>query len=312
MIKRSRRNLVLAAAAALAVLTAGCGGSGGGSESDADTTDADATGVEADVRDAFPDSILDSGVLRVGFAAPQPPLQFVDDNQYSGIDYELFTAVTTMAGLELEITNLSFESLMPSLQAGRIDVTGVLLPSADRRTIADFVIYFKVPYGILLSAENPLGVEGVSDLCGHSVALVEGSTPPQMIVEDRQEKCSAADEPPIETTFYTEDSSAQLAVKSGQHDAYIQSEALTSYIAKTVDDGEAFTSVPDLDGLGGTVYFADAYGVLKDDQELITALQNALQKLVDNGEYAKILDKYGVAHDAVKKISINEFSEEDR
>lgn len=304
------RTLVRASVATTAILLTGllsaCGGASPGSDSNLGPN------VDKEVRAAFPAKIRDSGMLRVVLSAPAPPMATLDGDKLGGIDIDLYHKIGELAGLKVEFTNVKFDAIMPSLQAGKADATGTVLPSPDRRAIADFAVFFKVPFGVLVPKNNPYHVKGVADLCGHTVALVQGSTPPQAIVADRQKECAQKGQPEIKTRLYSDNSSPLLAVKSGDAYAFVQSEALTTYIAKTADNGSTFVSVPDLQGLGGTVYFTDAYGVLKSNQDLLKALQKALQKLVDNGEYGKVLQKYGVENDAVTTISINDLAPADR
>jgi polar amino acid transport system substrate-binding protein len=66
---------------------------------------------------------------------------------------------------------------------------------------------------------------------------------------------------------------------------------------------------------GGGKYFeivgdqveAGPYGiaVAKDNTELRDALQAAVQAIIDNGEYKKIVEKWGVADGAITESKIN-------
>lgn len=290
----------------LVVLLAGC------SQSETDDAGSD-EGGDASVTDAaFPASILDRGTLRVGLKVPNPPLQMItDDEQLTGVDIDLFEAMAEDAGLGVEFVKLDSASLVPALQSGRIDVTGVLLPSPDRLAVADFVIYFRVPFGVLVPKDNPHGIEGVSDMCGLTVALVQGQTPPENIVDDRSQSCVSDGEPEITKRLYPDNAAAYLSITSGQTDAFVQSEAVTSYLAKTVGDQETYASVADEEGLDGTVYFSDGFAVKKGQDDLLRAVQAALEKLQDDGRYTEILAEYGVEQNAVSTISINELAPED-
>ncbi|MER7366141.1 transporter substrate-binding domain-containing protein [Nonomuraea wenchangensis] len=50
----------------------------------------------------------------------------------------------------------------------------------------------------------------------------------------------------------------------------------------------------------------EGIGVPKADTELRTALQKALQALMDDGTYLKILSKYGVENIALTKAEIDQ------
>lgn len=52
---------------------------------------------------------------------------------------------------------------------------------------------------------------------------------------------------------------------------------------------------------------AAPYGIAiaKDDTQLRNALQAALDAIIENGEYQKVMDKWGVAEGAIDKAVIN-------
>jgi len=261
------------------------------------------------LRAAFPESIQESGVLRIGVSAPQPPFVLLGEQnstEYRGIDADLARAVAEKAGLKVEFRNFAFAGLVPALQAGQVDVLwSGLLPTKERQEVANFVVYFRNPFGVLVQEGNPLGVKGVGDLCGHKVALVKGSTPPAMIVEERQAQCAAKGAQPIEVIIYPDGVTCQLAIRSGGADAWISAGAAAAYVAATADDGKAFDYITDPDGLAGTVYFADGVAVPRENTQLLEALQKGLQAIIDDGSYAAVLEKYGQQEFAVTKATIN-------
>ena len=256
---------------------------------------ASAQEVDQDLRKMFPQSILDAGVLRIGLSSPQPPFVLNDPaggQNYGGTDPDLAREIAARAGLKLEFRNLAFSGLLAALQAGQVDVLwSGLLPSKDRLEVANFVIYFRNPFGVLVAKGNPKNIQGVGDLCGLNVALVEGSTPPRLIVEERQASCKERNLPPINVTVYPNTVTCQLAIKSGQADAMVSAGAAMAYISKTVDNGNTFDHVVDKQGLGGTVYFADGVAVPTANKQLLDAIQAGMQKIIDDGSYMKVLEK---------------------
>ena len=63
-------------------------------------------------------------VLKVGTNADFAPFEFqgADPNAYEGFDMDLIRAVGKEMGYKVEINNLAFDGLIPSLEAGNIDV----------------------------------------------------------------------------------------------------------------------------------------------------------------------------------------------
>lgn len=295
---------------------AGCGGASeptSSSETSAteDTTPSGAESVvDSGLQDMIPQEISDRGVLRVGVSAPLPPFVLFESegsDDLTGMDVELAKAFAERAGLEIEFRKYDFAGLIAALQAGQVDVLwSGLLPSADRLEVADFVVYFRNPFGILVAEGNPENIQEVIDLCGKSVALLQGSTPPRLIVEDRQAQCAETGQEPIETVTYPDRESTQLAIRSGKVDAEIGAGALAAYTAETADDGQGFDYAIDDEGLGGVVDFPDGVAVLKGEEELLDAVRVGVQILIDDGSYTAVLESYGLEDFAVEDATINE------
>ena len=92
------------------MLLTGCGGN---TQSDASTTD-DAAQTEQSA---------DGGVLRMGTNATFPPYEYVDENNnVAGIDADIAAAIAEKLGMQLEITDMAFDSLIPALQSDTIDI----------------------------------------------------------------------------------------------------------------------------------------------------------------------------------------------
>lgn len=60
-------------------------------------------------------------VLKVGVCAQFPPMMFVYNNQITGFDMDLVIRVSNLLGKEIEIIDMSFDSLILSLQSEKID-----------------------------------------------------------------------------------------------------------------------------------------------------------------------------------------------
>ena len=62
-----------------------------------------------------------AGGIRVGMSADYPPLHYKQDGQVVGIEADNATAVSKITGLKVEIVELPFAQLIPSLLSGDID-----------------------------------------------------------------------------------------------------------------------------------------------------------------------------------------------
>lgn len=95
---------------------------------------------------AMPEILLtgDNGILRFGTAAITEPFSFVDgSHEEVGFDIELAAYVAQELGMELEIVDLDFGSLIPALASGKVDMIGACLTITEERAKS---VLFSEPY----------------------------------------------------------------------------------------------------------------------------------------------------------------------
>ncbi|MEL5940136.1 transporter substrate-binding domain-containing protein, partial [Tetragenococcus halophilus] len=71
-------------------------------------------------------NVLDSGTLTVGTSADNPPKEYIRMNdgqeEIVGFDIDVAERIAEELGVELEITNMKFDGLIPSVQEGEFDM----------------------------------------------------------------------------------------------------------------------------------------------------------------------------------------------
>jgi polar amino acid transport system substrate-binding protein len=75
------------------------------------------------------------------------------------------------------------------------------------------------------------------------------------------------------------------------------------YIAKTTNNGATFEVVQDPAAPNGYDPQLVGAGIAKTDTQLVTAVQKALESLINSGAYAAIINKYGLL--PVKSAQVN-------
>jgi polar amino acid transport system substrate-binding protein len=88
-------------------------------------------------------------VLRVGMDLKYPPFETVDlDNKPVGISVDIAYALGAYLGVQVEIVNTDFGSLIPALQSGEIDIAIASMSiTTQRMEVVDFsdpYFYFKI------------------------------------------------------------------------------------------------------------------------------------------------------------------------
>lgn len=97
--------------------------------------------------------VRDTGVLRFGTASERPPFVYYDeDDELTGIDISLMAEIASRMGVELEVFEMSVESLPGSLTVGQIDAAGgAFSVTEEREKTLDFTTVYYTTGGIFVS-----------------------------------------------------------------------------------------------------------------------------------------------------------------
>ena len=289
------RYIVPAFAAAAVLLLTGCVDN---STPAADTpTDAAAT-IEADAAAValLPESIASAGVLIIGTDAAYPPNEYKDESGAPiGWGIELANGIAAKLGLDTEYEIASFDTIIPKITGGTVDIgESSFTDNLEREKQVDFVNYFNA--GILWAA--PVGSTVDPDkACGLTVAVQSNTVQDTDELPAKNAACAAAGLEPIEVLPYGSQDEATNAVVLGKADALSADSPVTLYAISKAEGklepaGESFEVAP--------------YGITVDKgSELTQAVQAALQSMVDDGSYGKILSKWGVTDGGIDTITIN-------
>jgi polar amino acid transport system substrate-binding protein len=296
-VRRTRYSLLTAAAAAAALTLTGCGGSSG---SDNPTLSAPSS-AGAPLAASLPQAVRDAGVLKVGSDVAYAPIESFDKDGKTiiGVDPDIAAALSTQLGVKLTLQNGTFDGLITSLRSKRIDlIMSAMSDTAARQKSIDFVDYFTAGTSILVKKGNPQKINSLDDFCGKTIALQRGTTQDD-VATAQQAKCKTAGKA-LKVLKFDRDTEALLQVKQGRAVADMNDFPVAAYNAQTSGGGNDFEVV-------GEQIEAGPYGigVRKEDTAIRDALQKALQAIIANGDYAKILEKWNVKAGAVTSATIN-------
>ena len=150
--------------------------------------------------------------------------------------------------------------------------------------------------GYAVAAGNPKNVDE-NDLCGLNVA-VETGTVEEEAINKTAKQCKADGKDAIDIQSSKLQTDVTTAVASGKADIFYADTPVAGYAIKQTGDT--------LEALGEDVGVTpEAVAVKKGDSKTAEAVQKAIQKLMDDGTYKKILDTWGVSSGAVDKAEIN-------
>ena len=164
--------LLLATVMTMSLLTA-CGSSETTADAGNEETQAEAGSEEAD---AGNEEALSDGVLTVGTNAEFPPFEYVDDNgEPDGFDIALIKAIGEKLGVEVEVENMEFASLVSSI-GSKIDVAiAGMTVTEERQQSVDFSdAYYEAVQYVILPVDSEIAT--AQDLEGKTIGVQLGTT----------------------------------------------------------------------------------------------------------------------------------------
>ncbi|MFF7551910.1 ABC transporter substrate-binding protein [Streptomyces olivaceus] len=302
--RRPSTTRVSTAAALLTLLLASCGS--GGEEIPEDTRAADlgrqdvvsAVHEDAALSAALPEELRESGKLRIGSGIGVPPVAFSpeDGGPPRGVDIDVSEAVARVLGLRVERKHVSGASLITGLNAGRYDVgTANLAVTEERKQALDFVLYVTDGTGFAVREDSELKkVDDVGRLCGLRVGTGTGTTFEEDL-EAASEQCAADGGKPITISTYPDAAAHFLALRQGRVDVLMTTSSVLRYAA---------TQQPDLRYLN-EIERKNVGLAVKKGSPLAEPLKNAVNQLIEDGTYARILKKWQLEPAKVKESVVN-------
>jgi polar amino acid transport system substrate-binding protein len=164
---------------------------------------------------AAPKAIADKGVITYCTDISFPPLEFYDQktNEPAGFDIDLGKAVAEEMGVKAEFKNISFDGLIPAVQAGQCDaIISGLFDKPNRREVLDFVNYAYLGNSVIVKADSNLSFNSLEELSGKTAATETGTQLEQDLVA-ANEKITKDGKPPIKWTACEEWSGCDVSSK---------------------------------------------------------------------------------------------------
>lgn len=296
-----RRAWMIALAAAAAVALSACSSSGEGSGQSGSGAATASISANAELHRLLPSAVRKSGKLTMATDATigAPFASFGPDNKtVVGLNVDMAKAIGQLLGVDVRIVNTPFGTFIPGLQAKRYDFSvSVMLDTKEREKVVDFVDYIKDGSGFLVRASDPHENLTLADLCGMKAAAISGSVE-QGDLETQTKKCTAAGKKPISISIFAENAQGILALTSRRVDVWVGDSDQNAWFKQQNNGALKQSGVP----FNAAI---DGIAILK-GSPLVTPIQKAVQQLMDNGAYGKILAHYGVQHAAISKATLND------
>ncbi len=221
-------------------------------------------------------------VFTMGIDPEYPPFSYLGkDGEYTGFDVEVCKAVCDNLGWEFKIFAVNWDQKLVQLDSKECDCVWSGMTILDSMKEAGYVIsrpYFDNEQVLLVKEDSEF--ESSKDLAGKAVAVQLGTSGESLLNGDLKELADSFGEVVTANSF----TSCFTELAGGAVDAvFVDAPVAEDYVAKN----EGFRIIDE--DLG-----AEQYGIAfrSGDEELCSQVESALDAIIADGTYAKIVEKY--------------------
>ncbi len=278
--KKKLLSLMLVTAFAATLVFGGCGSSAGTTTESTDTategsTDGAATDGAATDEDAA-DTAGSGEKLVMATNATFPPYEYMEGNEYLGIDVEIADKIAEKLGRELEIQNVEFDSIIAGVQTNKYDMgmAGMTVTEERKQSVNFSDTYATGIQSVIVASDS--SIASVEDLSSETkIGVQQGTTGDLYSADDYGDSA---------VTRYKTGADAVQALMTKKIDCVI------------IDNEPAKAFVASNEGLKilDTSYAEEDYAicVAKENEELLTQINGALAELKSDGTIDEIVKKY--------------------
>ena len=219
--------------------------------------------------------------LVMGTNAEFPPFETrggANGSEVVGFDVEVARAIAAKAGLPLKIEDMKFDSLLPALSAGKVDLVlaGMTITDERYRNVDFSAPYYKATQVVLILAGSPIP-QTKEDLKGMKIAVQLGTTGDGAAVEIAGQD---------NVRQFTSAMDAVVELMNGKVECVVIDEQPAIQFAKK--NPELMLVRPQFDD--------EFYGVAvkKGNAELLAKVNEALAEIAADGRYDQFVDRWMV------------------
>lgn len=221
-----------------------------------------------------------SVTYKVGTEASFPPFEYVEDGQFVGFDIDLIREIGKLKGFDVEVIDISFDSLIPSLTTGNIDIIAAgMTITEERQKVVDFTIpYYSGDQSIIVRRDSDFDITVLFG--NHKIGVQTGTTGDLWVTEHLADKNIV---PKKNIIRYDTFNFAVRDLVNKNLDAIVLDDPVAERFTKT-----------DPVKIVGIIKTEESYGmaVKKGNKELLNLLNEGILELQKSGKFDELIEKY--------------------
>ena len=233
-------------------------------------------------------SLAAADTFKMGIDAEYPPFSYLDDDgNYAGFDVEMCRGVCEQYGWELEIVPVNWDTKLISLDNNEHDCVWSGMTILDSMKEAGYVLSF--PYydntQVVLTKEGN-GISSLADLAGKRVAVQLGTSGEALLADEEGQLALAQTFEGGAPITMENFNICGTELDAGGVDAVV----IDLPVAQNLS--AKFSGFVILEETLGS----EQYGICfrKGEEELCRQVEEGIMKLVEDGTYLSLAEKYGL------------------
>lgn len=274
-------------------------------------TPVDITVAQQDaLRAELPAAVRAGGTLKIAVGALPagfPPLAYVGSDQktLTGSEPDLARLVAAVLGLKPRFDNATWDNMFVGIDSGRDDVGFANITDTEKRKQSyDFATYREDNLGFEALKSSTFAFTGdYHALAGKTVAVGSGTNQEKILLEWQTELRSEGQD--LTVKYYPDGNATLLALTSGKIDVYLGPNPGVAYqVTQTSKTPNPTKIAGEYSGAGATLQGLIG-ATSKKDSGLAKPVADAINYLIQNGDYAKWLAAWNLGTEAVQTAQVN-------
>ena len=218
--------------------------------------------------------VKEAGKLVVATSPDFPPFESIEGGKVVGIEVDILELIAKELGVELEIVQMDFDSVLLGVQTAKYDcgMSGITVTEERKENMLFTAPYYNAAQVIVVKEDSDIA--GKADLKGKKVSVQTGTT--------ADEGCTSEG---LEVQAFAANADAKAALTTGKVDAWVV-DNLTAFLM--VEEGDGL-KILDENMTDEPYAFSFAFG----SEDLVEEIDKILADLMADGTIEEIFTNHG-------------------